>query len=69
MNSSDLHDLIQILDRDPYIVSPPYEPEVYHDPDESMFNMNYYDDNVYYPSPEAPDMTKSRKTGARNKYW
>ena len=69
MDSSDLHDLIQILDRDPPIVSPPYDPEPYHDPDDIMYNMNYYDDNVYYPSPEAQNLKKERKTGVRNKYW
>ena len=60
MQSSDLADLIQMLDRDPHTVSPAHESDVY-DPDEFMVHMNYDHDNVYSPSHGAADMKKDRQ--------
>ena len=73
MQSSDLADLIQMLDRDPPTVSPAHEPELYVDPDANMFHTYYADVDPYYfnpgHTPDEPVLKKSRKTGSRIKYW
>jgi hypothetical protein len=73
MQSSDLSDLIQILDRDLPIVSPPHEPDIYYDPDAIMFHMNNDDIDPYFcnpvNTPEEPELKRVRKTGVRIKYW
>ena len=65
MQSSDLSDLIQILDRDTPIVSPLHESVPYYDPDAFMFHMN--NDELdpgygnHFSTPEEPELKKSRK--------
>jgi len=48
MQSSDLADLIQMLDRDPPIVSPAHEAGHYVDPEDYMFHINDNDIDPYY---------------------
>jgi hypothetical protein len=73
MQSSDLADLIQMLDHNPHTVSPAHESEHYVDPEDYMFHINDNDIDPYYlnpgATPEEPLLKKARKTGTRIKYW
>ena len=73
MHSSDLADLIQILDSDLPIVTPIHEIEPYDDPEAYMFHINDNDIDPYFlnpnPTSEEHEAKRSRKTGSSIKYY